>query len=92
MAITVQIADIVVTERTVELPDNCPECGAALRNARLRGWEYQDQCRAMSVQNDIVEFDEESNEVPDSGESFISYVSLRCECGHRLANGNENYS
>lgn len=88
MSLRIKICDVTVRERVIELPDNCSECGVALREAVLTGWEYQDQKRCMSVSDGgVIDFDEEDRCAPEGGEAFISYVTLVCSCGHFLVEG-----
>ena len=86
MSLTIKVADITVRERVVVLPDNCPKCHKALREAAMTVWEFQDQWRHASVQEDgTVDFDSDDTQVPVGGEEFISYVALVCGCGEFLA-------
>jgi len=85
----ITIADVTIQTREVELPDKCPKCGEALRDVALTGYEYQDQSRAMSVREDGDVDYKDSDLLPESGESYIGWVSLSCECGHVLAQGTE---
>lgn len=90
---TVTIAHLRIETVTVRLPDTCPHCKRPLGEVALTGYEYQDQSRAVAVQPSgsdlVVDWDEESNNIPDSGESYISWCQINCQCGQSLAVGNE---
>jgi|SRR5271165_3805265 len=94
MSLKITICDVTVRERVVELPDNCTKCGIALREARLTGWEYQDQSRPVVVRDDdlTIDYDEEGANVPEGGEAFISYVTLVCQCGEFLVEGDMKWN
>ncbi len=92
MSLKITICDVTVRERVVELPDNCPKCGVALREpGTLVGWEYQDQKRPMSVRDDGTIDYAEDGWSPEGGETFISYVTLVCECGEFLVEGDMKF-
>ena len=88
MSLAITVADITVRERVVVLPDDCPKCRRPLRHAALTAWEFQDQSRPAAVLADgTVDFDPADIQVPAGGETFISYVTLVCECGAFLVDG-----
>lgn len=102
----VPIDHLIVVHEEVEIPDECPECGAQLsidgdsseigdvrdNGQRLKVWEFQDQSRYARV----IQFSDGEQEIdwddglPSSGESF-RYCSWHCgECDHQLAVHNEH--
>jgi hypothetical protein len=93
--IQVEIKDVVVHTRTVEIDSRCPHCGADLCDGEafhLDTWEYQDQQRPgrLVLEDDgksgHVEDDE--NAMPEGGESFISCIGYSCgACGYPLIDG-----
>jgi hypothetical protein len=86
MPITLEVADLVVTTREVEVPDICPECGAAFREIGFIHWEYQDQKRGAPVAEDGT-IDWAEGFTPKAGESFIPVLWQCGGCGHDLAEG-----
>lgn len=92
------IDHLIVVHEEVELPDECPNCGAALtitehgvgaleqEDRRLKVWEFQDQARYAKV----LQFKGGEQEIdwdcglPEGGESF-RYCAWHCsECDHPL--------
>lgn len=89
---TITICDITVTKRAVELPDECPKCKTKLRESSLTAWEYQDQSRGVTIDDagnvGTDGGDYSCDDLPQGGESFISWVALTCGgCGYMLAEG-----
>lgn len=85
------IADIKVTRREVDVPEKCPnpKCGADLtRPCAITGWELQDQQRPCSFDGEHVTDDIDTNEAPEGGELFVSWIALHCAaCSFSLAAG-----
>jgi hypothetical protein len=83
---------IIVVHQNIDVPDTCPSCKESLiGDGKLKQWEFQDQSRDMTyriVQDGEVELDC-CNDLPQSGESFLS-CSWHCSnCDHELASNNE---
>lgn len=90
------LVDITVVSRTIDLPDECPNCGTLLKDPgscrTINAWEYQDQKRVGGFQADSGQFewDETWASMPEGGESYLSYVSYWCAaCSTELASGEE---
>lgn len=84
--IEVEVCDIMVKRRNVSIPVQC-ECGQDFRNGGLRVWEYQDQERGATIQDDDGSLDWPDR--PESGESFIQ-MTFECRiCGKVIAEGRE---
>lgn len=93
----VTICDIQVTEREVEVPTSCSECGASLlsKDNNLEVWEYSNQKRIGHLQNDGDEDDDVSSTMGvniassdlDGGDSFIENIAMYCRCGNEIASG-----
>jgi hypothetical protein len=68
--LTLSVDDLVITNRSEEVPTRC-KCGADLRAPRaLRHWEYQDQSRSARIERDgSIDW---SDELPECGESFLA--------------------
>lgn len=90
--IHIHVDDLIITTRSVEIPNHCPECKADLREERaIRMWEYQDQGRYAScapnddgsrdnLPNNEADFDWPDS--PEGGESFLaqSWQCANCDC------------
>ncbi len=78
--------------REIELPTECPKCGADLTAGKntIEAWEYQDQKRygALDLASSHFELDATEMGIPEGGESFHSYLGYQCgSCNQVLAEG-----
>lgn len=79
-----RVSDLIVFEREIEVPDECPHCGADLEDVGLYHWEFQDQRRSVDVVKDKegnlhIEWDDC---LPKSGEGdlAVSWQCGKCDC------------
>lgn len=105
MNMKVNICDVTIVERAVEIPEACPKCGTDLTKPNtLVLWEYQDQKRhghllpssAQAVSPESTREPEDclminEDESPEGGEGFISYIDIHCACcEYELAGSEES--
>ena len=83
---------LVVVSQYIEVPDKCPKCQANLTEERaLKLWEFQDQSRFMTSRLlDGGEYERDCcDDMPQSGECFMSCSWSCAKCDHTLAEHNE---
>ena len=86
------LADVRVTYREIDLPEECPSCKVSLAGPppTIRTWELQDQERVGYYLADSQEFQEDilAEDAPKPGEICIKGVSYAClACNALLAEG-----
>lgn len=89
----VEVADLKVSYRVVELPDLCPKCKIDFTDKynNLRFWEYQDQSRpgkAAPAADGTTEACVDEDVISHVGEHFIAYTCVVCAgCNEILFEG-----
>lgn len=85
--ISLIVADIKVTYRTVEVPKKCPHCKARLEIAGVRSYEYLDVAYDGGIGSD-GKFDQGDQGFEWYGDDMISGVAYYCgKCKGTIAEG-----
>lgn len=91
---TIDVADVVVTYRQVDISATCPRCDAALcADGALRVWRFRDEMLAAKLASDPDDVDAEGGVIvdeslPEGGETFIDGIHVSCAaCDAVLASG-----
>lgn len=87
MTISLQVSDLIITPRTVEVPDNCPSCGRDLRaHEALKHVEYQAYERLATIGDFEIDWGDDE---PRLSEGDLACSWECAHCGYELAVANE---